>query len=353
MTCLYQQLIDRNILAYGDTSSRQIETIDLHTAGEPLRVILKGYPTIEGGSVLARRRYCQEKLDHLRTALMLEPRGHSDMYGCLIIPPDNSDSDFGVLFLHNAGYSTMCGHAVIALTHLAHARGWKMASEGRMELQIDAPCGIIRSWIEESDQGRPTVSFRGVPSFVIGELSEVAVPEWGPVEYLLAYGGAFYAYVDADNLGLDISIDNSIEIKRVGMQIKKAVMANDARINHPFEEDLSFLYGTIFTSQNSPAGCDSYNVCIFADGELDRCPTGSGLSGRMAIEHFKHDLPLKKPFSVESITGGKYVGFAESTLKFGDHPAVVPQISGQAFITGEHRFILEEGDVLGKGFRVH
>ena len=349
---LYQRLIDQGVIDYGGSIFGRFETIDLHTAGEPLRVILKGYPEIQGHDVLSRRRYCQDELDHLRTALMLEPRGHSDMYGCLLVPPDNPDSDFGVLFLHNAGYSTMCGHAIIALTYLMHARGWKDASGDKMELRIDAPCGTIHSWIERDHLDHPTVSFRGVPSFVVGTRAEVAVPPWGRVQYVLAYGGAFYAYVDADELGLDISLENSIEIKETGMLIKQAVMAKDDRISHPFESDLSFLYGTIFTSKRSPAGCDSYNVCIFADGELDRCPTGSGLSGRMAIEHLVHGLPLQKSFSVESITGGKYVGFAESELNFGSHAAVVPQISGQAFITGEHTFILEENDVLGRGFRI-
>ncbi|MBX2816916.1 MAG: proline racemase family protein [Saprospiraceae bacterium] len=350
---LYDQLIQDGVLHHVTShDSVRIETIDLHTAGEPLRVILKGFPVISGNTVLERRRFCQDHLDHLRTALMHEPRGHQDMYGALLVPPDRDDSDFGVLFVHNEGYSTMCGHAIIALTQLVHERKWKRSSHGdSLELKIDAPCGQITSHIGQSDEPNPEVSLFGVPSFVIGK-GKISLASGQEIPYTLAYGGAFYAYVDTDQIGWDIRRTPVQEIRDLGMQVKHAVMASDQRIVHPVESDLSFLYGTIFTSSKSQVA-DSFNVCVFAEGEIDRCPTGSGLSGRMAIEHQMGRLLLGQDMTVESISGGVYRACPVSRMKFQQHDAVVPKVSGRAHITGEHAFLLQENDPLRQGFLLH
>lgn len=346
----FQRLIDIGIVNYRPSSS--IETIDLHTAGEPLRVVLAGFPPIEGRSILEKRKYCQDELDRYRQALIHEPRGHRDMYGSLLVAPDRGDSDLGVLFIHHEGYSTMCGHAIIALTQLFFEKRWKeVDGDGAFKMKFDAPCGQIISRIEDVESSNPTVSFKGVPSYLVGEQQILALSNGTTVRYQLAYGGAYYAYVDADAQGIDLKTLSSSYIRDLGMEIKRLVAATDDRIIHPLESDLSFLYGTIFTSKKSNVA-DSYNVCVFADGEIDRCPTGSGLSGRMAIEHFSNRLGLGDQMSVESISGGIYLAKSIHQVHFAGIPAVVPEISGTAYITGHHSFALNSDDTLGWGFTI-
>ncbi len=231
-----------------------IRTIDMHTGGEPLRVILSGFPQILGNTVLERRQYTQTHHDHLRKALMHEPRGHADMYGCLLTPPNDDGAHFGLLFLHNEGYSTMCGHAVIAITKLAVEMGWVPATSPETKVVIDAPCGRITAFAKMKKGRVESVYFHGVPSFVVALDKQVEVPGLGTIKYDLAYGGAFYAYVDARQLGLELTPDHYNDLLQNGMAIKGAVMAGNKSIRHPFEADLSFLYGTIFIGGPVSAG---------------------------------------------------------------------------------------------------
>ena len=330
----------------------QIKTIDMHTGGEPLRVILDGFPELHGNSVLDYRRYCKENYDHLRTALMFEPRGHADMYGCLLTPPNDDEGDFGVIFLHNEGYSTMCGHAIIALTTLCIEMNWIEVQEGDNILNIDAPCGRIKSFARVENGTIKGVRFHCVPSFVAGLDKEVEVPGLGTVTYDLAYGGAFYAYVDMqkNNFDFDLSKESYQQLISKGMDIKHAVMQQDDAINHPSEGDLSFLYGTIFTEPSGKEGIDSRNVCIFADGEVDRCPTGSGVSGRMAIHKKRNEIGFGEEMTIESITDSVFIGSLVEEIDFGPFKAVIPQVQGTAFITGMHTFVLDPRDPMKNGF---
>ncbi|RMF23457.1 MAG: proline racemase, partial [Bacteroidetes bacterium] len=326
-----------------------LRTIEMHTGGEPLRVILGGYPPIPGKNVLERRRYVREHLDHLRRALMHEPRGHADMYGCLIVPPNDPGADFGVLFLHNEGYSTMCGHAVIAMATLAVEMEWVERQEPETRVVMDAPCGRIQAFARVEGGRVASVRFEGVPSFVVELDAEVEVPELGRLRYDLAYGGAFYAYVDAASLGLELTPENYGLLIRRGMQIKRAVMA--ARpIVHPFEADLGFLYGTIFIGGPVSPGVDSRNVCVFAEGEVDRCPTGSGVMGRLAIHHARKEIGIGDFLRIESILGSVFRGRVLDTVPYGPYPAVIPEVEGQAFITGSAEFHLDARDPFRHGF---
>ena len=330
----------------------QIKTIDMHTGGEPLRVILEGFPELLGDSVLDYRRYCKEHYDHLRRALMFEPRGHADMYGCILTPPNDDEGDFGVIFLHNEGYSTMCGHAIIALTTLCVKMKWIDVKEGDNMVKIDAPCGRITSFAYVKNGEITGVRFHCVPSFVAGLDKTVEVPGLGTVNYDLAYGGAFYAYVDMDKnkFDFDLSKGSYQDLIRKGMDIKRAVMQQDQKIAHPFEEDLGFLYGTIFTGKPENSAVDSRNVCIFADGEVDRCPTGSGVSGRMAIHKMRNEIEPGETMSIESITDSVFVGSVVEEVDFGPYKAVIPQVEGTANITGMHTFVIDPNDVMKHGF---
>ncbi|MFY0630614.1 MAG: proline racemase family protein [Flavobacteriaceae bacterium] len=331
----------------------QIKTIDMHTGGEPLRVIVDGFPELKGNSVLEYRRYCKENFDHLRTALMFEPRGHVDMYGCILLPPNDDDGDFGIIFLHNEGYSTMCGHAIIAISTLAVEMNWITIKEGENELKIDAPCGRIHSFVNVEEGKVASVRFHCVPSFVVGLDREVDVEGLGMVTYDLAYGGAFYAYVDMakNNFNFDLTSDSYRALISNGMDIKHAVMKADKEILHPYEEDLSFLYGTIFIDNNQQnSGADSRNVCIFAEGEVDRSPTGSGVSGRMAIHKARKEINDGKTMSIESITGSVFKGSIIREEDYGSFKAVIPQVEGTAHITGKQTFVIDPNDPMKDGF---
>lgn len=330
----------------------QIKTIDMHTGGEPLRVIVSGFPELKGNSVLEYRRYCKENYDHLRTTLMFEPRGHADMYGCILVPPNDNEGDFGILFLHNEGYSTMCGHAIIAIATLAIEMNWVQVKEGENILKIDAPCGRITAFAHVKNGKATGVRFHCVPSFVVGLDKTVEVEGLGIVTYDLAYGGAFYAYVDLkkNNFDFDLSKNSYRTLISKGMNVKQAVMIQDSEILHPFENDLSFLYGTIFIENSDKPGIDSKNVCIFAEGEVDRCPTGSGVSGRMAIHKARKEIDFGETMAIESITGSVFKGSVISEEDYGLFKAVIPQVEGTAHITGMHTFCIDPSDLMKYGF---
>ena len=325
-----------------------IKTIEMHTAGEPVRVILDGFPPISGDSVLAKRSYIKANYDHLRTALMFEPRGHADMYGLLVTT--SQQADFGVVFLHNEGYSTMCGHATIAIAKLAVEAGWVKVTEPETRVEIEAPCGIITAFASVKDGRVDSVRFLNVPSFVVAIDQTVEVPGLGSVKYDLAYGGAFYACTDAKALGLSCTPESYQQLIQAGVAIKKSVIMAHEKIVHPLHKDLSFLYGTILIGGPVSQGVDSRNVCIFANGEVDRSPTGSGVSARMAIHHYRNELELGQSMKIESILGTTFDCKILNTVDYEGINSVVPEVTGEAYITGKSEFVIDPSDPLKGGF---
>lgn len=325
----------------------KITTVEMHTGGEPLRIPVDGLPEIKGKTILEKRRYFRDNFDHLRTALMFEPRGHADMYGALLTEPITENADFGTLFIHNEGYSTMCGHAIIALTKFAFETG--MVSNQTGKLIIDAPPGIIHSqaFIENGEVVK--TSFLNVPSFVLYRDEEIDVEGIGKVQFDVAYGGAFYAFVDADKLGLELSEKSYNQLIDWGRKIKRAVM-DSFEITHPFEDDLSFLYGTIFTGKAHNSANHSRNVCIFAEGEVDRSATGSGVSARAAIHHLKDGLKPGESITIESILGTTMDVEIDELTTYGPHQAVVPKVTGQAWFSGKNETWIDPKDPLKNGF---
>lgn len=327
----------------------KITTVDAHTEGEPFRVITGGFPDLPGATILEKRRYAKEKLDHLRTALMWEPRGHADMYGCLVTPPVTPGADIGILFMHNEGFSTMCGHGIIGIATVALETGMLPASEPETTLRIDTPAGLVTAHAVVAGGQVQRVRFQNVPSFVLALDEVVDVPGLGQVRYDLAFGGAFYAYVQAGDVGLTCTPEDYRPLIEKGMAIKRAVMA--ARpIPHPFEADLSFLYGVIFVGPALAEGGHSRNVCVFAEGEVDRSPTGTGVSGRLALHHACGEIGINQPLMIESIIGSRFTGRVLDTTTFGPYPAVIPEIEGTAHLTGRHEFLIDPEDPLRAGF---
>jgi len=328
---------------------RRILAVDAHTAGEPLRVVFEGFGELGGDSILARRREARRRHDALRTALMWEPRGHPDMYGCLVVPPVTPEADFGVLFTHNEGYSTMCGHGIIGVATVVLELGLIPAQEGENRVGIDTPAGFVEAWGTVEGGRVRSVSFVNVPSFVAAQDRAVDVPGLGTVRYDLAFGGAYYAFVDAEPLGLRLVGSEVGRLIEAGRAIKAAVVTA-GQPAHPVDPELGFLYGTIFTGSAHGAVHHSRNVCVFADGEVDRSPTGTGVSARLAIHHARGELAEGDEIVIESILGTTFGGRVVGTTKVGPYDAVIPRVSGSAHITGRSEFLLDPDDPLKDGF---
>ena len=304
--------------------------------------------------MLERRAWARKHQDHLRRVLMFEPRGHLDMYGALLTEPERADSHGGVLFMHNEGFSTMCGHGIIAVVTIALERGLIDPGAGRREIVLDAPAGQIRASARVEERGGTTrvasVSFVNVPSFVFASGVQVKLgTRTVPVD--IAFGGAFYAIVDAEAAGVPVRPERLTELRQVGMAIKHAIEASH-RVVHPLEPGLEGIYGTIFTAPPDAAGADLRNVTVFAEGEIDRSPCGTGTCAVLAVLDAMGIVAEGQSFVHESIVGSTFSARVMSRTTAGELPAIVPELTGSAWITGEHTFIVQEDDPLGGGFRL-
>jgi proline racemase len=329
-----------------------ITTIDAHAAGEPLRIITAGLPPLPGNTILEKRRYMQQHFDHIRRMLMWEPHGHRDMYGAVLTQRVTPEADLGVLFMHNEGYSTMCGHGIIALVTTLLETGALPARGQQTAVNLDTPAGLVQATAHLDSHGQVKhVSFLNVPSFLYTQDVEIEVADVGKVPVDIAFGGAFYAVLPAKQVGLRVVPHQREQLMTIGEAIKKAVNTT-LPIKHPIEEDLGFLYGTIFIDQPEDPSHHSRNVCIFADGEVDRSPTGTGVSARLAIHHAKGEIHDGQQIIIESILGAAstFSGRVVSHTQVGPYQAVVPEVRGRAFITGRHEFVLDPSDELGRGF---
>lgn len=330
----------------------RVHSIDAHTEGEPLRVILAGFPDLRGETVLERRRTARQVHDGLRRALMWEPRGHADMYGCIVMPPVTPEADLSVLFAHNEGFSTMCGHGIIGVATVLVECGILEHDGEKVEIGIDTPAGFVRAHAEVSPEGRvDRVRFENVPSFAERLDARVDVAGVGTVRYDLGFGGAYYAYVDAAELGIALVPEEAGRLIDVGRRIKNAVQESDPP-SHPEDDELGFMYGTIFVGAAQTEGNHSRNVCVFADGEVDRCPTGTGVSGRLALHHARGELDVDQSIRIESILGTCFEGRVLDAIEAGGRKAIIPEVAGRAWITGRHEFLIAPDDPLRDGFLV-
>jgi proline racemase len=331
-----------------------IDTVEMHTGGEPVRIVTGGYPGIPGATILEKRRYARENLDPLRKLLIFEPRGHYDMYGVIPVEPDLPGADMAVLFIHNEGYSTMCGHAVVALGRYAVDHGIVPPQTPFTEVAIQCPCGLVQVRVEvaEKDGGFVTggVSFESVPSFAFALDQMVDVQGMGPVTLDIGYGGAFYAILPAQSVGLDVRTSPIAALVEAADRITKATAAA-IPLDHPDDPDLAFLYGTILTDGRDGFSDEpTRNICVFAEREVDRSPTGSGVSARIAVQVAKGQIAVGQSRSFESVTGAVFSGKAVRGEKCGRFDAVRVEVGGRAYYSGHSHFTLEDGDELGRGF---
>ncbi|MSO48289.1 MAG: proline racemase [Acidobacteria bacterium] len=327
-----------------------LRTIDAHAAGEPLRLVTGGWPAPEGSTMLERMAWAREHQDHLRKVLMFEPRGHADMYGALLTEPERADSDVGVLFMHNEGYSTMCGHGIVAVTTIVFERALVTHADGRRTLVFDAPAGEIRARAHMEGSRVAQVSFVNVPSFVLAAGLMVRVGG-RDIRVDVAFGGAFYAVVDAESVGLAVVRERLGDLKTLGMAIAREV-ERVITVVHPLEPGLTGVYGTIFTGPPTVADAHLRNVTVFADHEVDRSPCGTGTCAVLAVLDAMGLTDDSVPFVHESIIGTTFSARVLSRTTVGDYAAIAPELTGAASITGDHTFVVEPGDVLTEGFRL-
>ena len=332
-------------------TSEGIRTCEMHTGGEPVRIVESGYPPIIGKTILDKRNYAREHLDHLRRMLMLEPRGHDDMYGVLFVEPD-VDADLAVLFIHNEGYSTMCGHGTLALAKYAVVKGLVDVTEPETHIRIQCPCGPVDSWVEIVD-GRPgRARFHSVGAFAAAMDESRTVADYGSIEFDIGYGGAFYAIAEAAQFGLSVRDSSVADLLTAAVALTETAKESEA-IEHPVEADLSGLYGTILTDGKlGLPGDPSSNVCVFADGQVDRSPTGSGVTARLALQRFRDDAAVGDVREFESVLGSLMTGAIVADTDVAGRPAVTVEVSGESHFTGTATFAVEEGDPLPEGFRL-
>ena len=329
----------------------KIETLDTHTAGEPLRIIIGGFPNLKGETVLEKRSYLKENHDDLRSLIMSEPRGHRDMYGALLVSPDNEDSDLGVIFMHNDGYSTGCGHAIIAIAKVIFGIEMSKSEFFKPYINIDVPSGRVRADAILEKNNLMGVRFKNVPSFVYKIDGELNINGLGRIKYDIAYGGAYYAIVNSEDVGLKCEPMYQRELISIGMKIKNTIQSTIDLIC-PIDNKNFNLYGTIFTGPPEYQSNHSRNVCVFADGQIDRSPTGTGVSARAAILYERGKITLNEELIIESIIGSTFKVSISEANEEGSRNTVIPNVSGEAFITSRNSYILDPKDPYKNGFLI-
>jgi proline racemase len=319
-----------------------VAAVDYHTAGEPFRIVTGGVPALEGRTILDKRRFAAERLDGVRRLLVHEPRGHADMYGCFVTEPEDEGADLGVVFFHNAGFSTACGHGTIALVTWALEEGVLAAEEPETRVVVDVPSGRLETVARVEGGFVRSVRFRNVPAFVEAEglLAEGLRAD-------VAFGGAFYASVASP---LPVRPHNVPELIALGRAVKARLEAERSFV-HPLEPELHDVYGVIFWERvDFGPPVRQRNVTVFADGEVDRSPCGSGTSARLALLERAGELPRGEELVHESVIGTEFRAWIVGDAEVAGRSAVVTEVEGSAWRTGAHEFALDPDDPLGEGF---
>jgi proline racemase len=333
---------------------QMITCIDAHTAGEPVRVVTSGFPAIPGRTMLDRRKYVLDNLDHLRKLVMREPRGHDAMYGAILTPPATEDGDVGVLFIENGGMGTMCGHGTIGVSKVLFDTGMRQAAEGINELKIDAPAGRVVSYVTVRHGHVESVHFRNVPAFLYKSGLKVPVDGIGEVTADICFGGAFYVFVEASQVGLEVVPENAARLTAIAMEIKEK-LGRAEEIIHPLEPGINWIYGTVIHTPPEKNGNDriyTRNVTVFGESEVDRSPCGTGTSARMSQLCARGILKPGMVLENHSIIDTAFEGEILDETTVAGIPAIVPKITGNAYIMGFNQLVLEPSDPMPEGFRL-
>ena len=337
-----------------DAAPLTIRVVDMHTAAEPVRIVEGGYPELQGATILEKRRDALSRFDHLRRMLMLEPRGHAGMDGVIPSAPSDPRADLAVLFTHQEGYSTMCGHATIAIGRWAVDSGLVALKDGRARFALEAPCGVVQVEVDATGDAAPLVTFESVESFAGPLDCAVDVPGFGPVCFDIAFGGAFYAILRASRIGLSLMGTPLDTLVAAGVAITDAAR-RALTIVHPHEPDLGFLYGTILTDDvplGDHRGAPSYNLCIFAEGQIDRSPTGSGVTARIALAAARGEMAPGQACEIRGVSGEGFTGTLASAEPREGGLVTRVRVAGRSCYAARTEFIAEAHDRFAGGFEL-
>ena len=332
-------------------TSKLISTIDSHTGGEPTRLVVSGIP-LKGGTLLEQREFMRQNLDHLRSALMCEPRGHRGMFGAIMAPPTRPEVDFGIIWVdHDGSYLNMCGHGTIGIGAVCVEAGLVAVTEPLTTIRIDMPAGLVEARVSVKDGRATRVAIVNVPAFLFRQDVEVEVPEHGRIPLDIAFGGSFFAGVQAKHLGLEVDPANVDALVRAGLAIRKAVN-RQVEVRHPTLAHIKSVDLVTIWGPGRAPGARYKNIHVFSDGSFDRSPGGTGTSHMMTILIKRGLMREDEAIISEGITGSLFGGRMLSRTKVGSFDAWVPEISGTAFVTGFHQFVLDPDDSLAHGFRM-
>lgn len=325
-----------------------IKTIDSHTMGEPTRIIYAGFPELRGNTVMEKKQDLIANWDHLRTALMMEPRGHRDMFGALLVQPISPEADLGVIFMDCGGCLNMCGHGSIGVCAMSVETGLVKVTEPYTNVTLETPSGLIHAKVLVENGRAREVSFENVPAFMYLENQEITISGGRKIPFDIVFGGSFFALVDADAMGLVLEPENGTELAELGMEIRREINRT-VHVQHP-NLDITTVDLVEFYTEHAAPGADIRNCVVFGDEQVDRSPCGTGTSAKLAALYAKGKLALGHEIVCEGITGSRFKGAALRETSCGPYRAITPKITGRAYITGLNRWVFPEDDPLRSGF---
>lgn len=329
-------------------SEKTLFTVESHTMGEPLRCVVGGLPKLEGKTVMEKKEYFREHYDYLRKAIMLEPRGHKDMFGSMLVPPTIPEADYGVIFMHGEGFHNMCGHGTIATATVAIETGLVDVKEPETIIRQEAPAGLVTIKAKVKDGKAEQISFQNVPAFLYKRDVVVDVPNYGKIKMDISFGGSFFAIVNYEQLGIDICPENGSKLVDAGMAIIEAAN-QQIEVVHPELPDIKTIDLCEIYGPAKSEDADMQNITVF-DYQIDRSPCGTGTCAKLATLYAKGELGLNEDFTYESVINTKFIGRAIGETKVGDYPAIIPQITGSAYITGYGQHMIDPEDPVKYGF---
>ncbi|TCO74749.1 proline racemase [Marinisporobacter balticus] len=328
---------------------RSIHVIDSHTMGEPTRIIVGGVPMIPGKTMPEKKAYLEQKLDHIRTACMLEPRGHNDMFGSVLTQPASDEADLGIIFMDGGGYLNMCGHGTIGAATVAVETGMVEVTEPITKITLEAPAGLVKAAVKVENGKAKEVSVENVPAFLYKEDIEIQVPEIGKVTLDISFGGSFFAIVNAKQLGVAVEPKNVNKLTELGLMIRD-IINKEIEIQHPTEAHIKTVDLVEIYDESEDPEANFKNVVIFGQGQVDRSPCGTGTSAKLATLFAKGKIKENEPFVYASIIGTKFKGRVLRTTKVADFDAIIPEITGSAYITGFNQLVIDPEDPVKYGF---
>lgn len=330
---------------------RSFSTIDTHTLGEPTRNVIGGLPPIPGKTMSEKTLYMQENMDWVRKILIFEPRGGNSMFGTFITEPCLPEADFGVIHVGAARYMPMCGHNTIGICTVLVESGMVEQKEPVTQIKLDTAAGLVVADVKVENYTAKEVTFTNVPAFVFAKDIEVDIPGFGKVTMDISYGGNFFAIVKAKDINLDISPENAAEIMRVGRVFKQAINSQ-VKIYHPEKPDLNKVTSIEFSTEPTNPNADFKNAVVCTSGTIDRSPCGTGTSAKAASLFMKGQLNIGETFVHESIIGSLFKCKVVGTAQVGNFKAIIPQVTGKAYVTGFHTFVLDPEDPFQEGFQI-